>query len=191
MLVSQLIITLLVIACLLVAAYYFKHHSPTPTPVLPHSQPSVSIAPMSAALSEMLKRSLAEIQGCQAIAYVDTQHNRLIGIETSTPFPSEILTLVAATVTELFTAPNLLKMSAAFKQFKAQDVDKSNFNEMVIRGEGSLYVLLRAHSNDHRVFVFACTEADVASNNVGLILHQARLLMPQIEVAAEAAFLVE
>lgn len=160
------------------------HSHPYPT----RFQTQRQHCPMSAALSEILKRSLAEIQGCQAIAYVDTQHNRLIGIETSTPFPSEILTLVAATVAELFTAPNLLKMSAAFKQFKAQDVDKSNFNEMVIRGEGSLYVLLRAHSNDHRVFVFACTEADVASNNVGLILHQARLLMPQIEVAAEAAF---
>lgn len=151
----------------------------------------VVIAPESAALNASLKKTLSEIQGCHAVAYVDISRNQLLGIQTSIPFPPAIVELVAATVTDLFTTPNLLKMSYAFKQFKGQETDKSNFHEMVVRGDSLLYVLLRASSNENRVFAFACADDGETQNNVGLILHQARSQMPKMEVAAEAGFLTE
>lgn len=156
----------------------------------PKSAPVV-IAPASASLDAALKIALDEVQGCQAVAYVDTSHNVLLGIQSSVPFPPAIVELVAATVTDLFTTPNLLKMSYAFKQFKGQETDKSNFHEMVVRGDSLLYVLLRASSNENRVFAFACADDGETQNNVGLILHQARSQMPKMEVAAEAGFLTE
>lgn len=189
----QLILASISLLSLLGAAYYFKHYGKHPTPTEPETpKPAVSIAPMSQTLHDAFQKSLAEIPSCQAIAYVDTTDNHLIGIESAVPFPPAIVELVAATVTDLFTAPNLLKMSQAFKQFKGQEADKSNFHEMVIHGDSLLYVLMRAHSNDKRVFVFACADdGEIHNNNIGLILHQARSLIPEMEVAAEAAFLAE
>lgn len=197
----ELLLAFVALCVLVAAAYYIKHYhdkiqQQTALAAIQAAhaamQPApVVIAPESPTLNAALKHTLQEIKGCHAVAYVDIRQNHLLGLQTSIPFPPAIVELVAATVTDLFTTPNLLKVSAAFKKFKGQDIDKSNFHEIVIRGDSLLYVLIRAHSDENRVFAFACNDDGETQNNVGLILHQARSLMPEMEVAAEAAFLTE
>lgn len=205
---------------LLASAYYMKHHAKTPSnttpaPIAPETQtaaeptaeaekteqteaseapatkPALTISPISDALRETMNKALANMSDCQAIAYVDIRENRLIGVQSSVAFPDEIVALTATTTTELFTTPSLIKISHIFKQFKGQVIDQSNFNEMVIRGIGTAYIFLRARSDINHVCVFACIDVDEQNSNFGLLLHQARLQMSEIEVAAEAAFLVE
>lgn len=203
----QLSIALTLLLILLAAARYFKHHhkdTPThtteATPTLaekPSTQPDATerqlptIPPMSEVLNAALEEALFAMKDCQAIAYADIQEKRLLGAQSHIAFPPEIVAFAAGAVTELFTAPNLMQVANAFKIFKGQAADKSNLNEIMIRGEGNLYIFLRAHSNPYRACVFVYAETDENNSNFGLMLHQARAQMPQIEVAAEAAFLVE
>lgn len=210
----QLFIAFILLLILLIAARYFKHHhKDAPIPInepnsasnktsssslsqtsdTPNENESTlpEIPPMSEVLNTALEEALFAMKDCQAIAYADIQEKRLLGAQSHIAFPSEIIAFAAGAVTELFTAPNLMQVANAFKIFKGQAADKSNLNEIMIRGEGNLYIFLRAHSNPCRACVFVYAETDENSSNFGLMLHQARAQMPQIEVAAEAAFLVE
>lgn len=138
-------------------------------------------------LQEVLNASLAEVPEGKALAYVDIAQRRLLGVATADPLPDSVQQLIAAATADLFVAPNVIKVSNIFKEKKGLDADVSNFNEMIVHGDGAVYVFLRAQSNNDRIGVFSC------HNRIpfGLVLHHARQLMPNIEVAAEAAFLSE
>lgn len=201
MVISSLILAGMGLLALMGAAYHIKHRTPQPPchqPIVAYKDETdtqvattVTIEPMSAALSGALKSALTEMKDCQAIAYVDTRALRLVGMETITHLPQAVIELIAAATSDLFTAPNLVKVSNIFKEYKGKPLESSNFNEMIVRGEGTVYIFLRAHSDVHHVCVFSCTDDDAQLSSFGLLLHQARLQMQKIEVAAHAAFLVE
>lgn len=189
----SLVIALTILLALVCVAFYIKHYAPKKQPIQPHTDTAnaLTIAPMSDALSDVLKNALAEMKDCKAIAYVDTRANRLVGMEAIAHLPEPVIALIAAVTSDLFTAPNLMKVSNIFKEYKGKSPDSSNFNEILIRGEGTMYIFLRAQSDIHHVGVFSCVDEDEQSSSFGLLLHQARAQMQKIELAAHAAFLAE
>lgn len=147
-------------------------------------EPPIAILPE---LSRTLHDIIQQVPGCEALAYVDIQQGQLIGIETKDSIPDSVRQLVAGATMELFTAPHVVKISEIFKAKKGQPESQSNFNEIIVHGDGNIYVFMRAQSRSDRVGVFSCDN----SVSSGMVLHHARQLMPQIELAAEAAFLSE
>lgn len=132
-------------------------------------------------LSRTLHDIIQQVPACDALAYVDITQGQLIGIETKDTMPDGVYQLVATATMELFTAPNVIKVSDIFKAKKGMSESHSNFNEIIVHGDGNIYVFIRAQSRADRVGVFSC-DSSVSS---GMVLHHARQLMPQIESAAE------
>lgn len=159
-----------------------------------HAQMSaLSIVPMSEALSSALQDTLAEMRNCQAIAYVDIRANRLIGLESKMDLPPAVVELIVAAVSDVFNAPNLVLVSNAFNAHRGKKLlNSSNVKEHTVRGDGTVYILIRAQSDIDHVCVFACSdEGNLGDSSFGWLLSQARSHMSKIEVAAEAAFLAE
>lgn len=140
-------------------------------------------------LAEALRDSLHELRGCYAVAYVDIGQRTLMGIEKRQELPHDMIRLAAAAASDLYAAPGMAEMAAILHRQKHLPPSSSNVNEIIVRGDGAIYILLRALSNIDRVAIFVCEEGD--SGAFGLIWVKARQLMPQIELAAEAAFLVD
>lgn len=152
-------------------------------------QPTVTVEQPTDTLATVLNQVLYDLEDCYAVAYVDTAERVLLGIETRKSLPREVVELIAAATADMYNAPNMVKVADIFKSRKGHESSRSNVNEIIVRGDGTVYILLRALSNCDRICVFACSETN--QHSFGLIWHRARQLMPQIEVAAEAAFLVE
>lgn len=140
-------------------------------------------------LAEALRASLHDLRGCYAVAYVDIGRRTLLGIEKRQELPHDMVRLAAAAASDLYAAPGMAEMAAILHRQKHLPPSSSNVNEIIVRGDGAIYILLRALSNIDRVAIFVCEEGD--SGVFGLIWVKARQLMPQIELAAEAAFLVD
>lgn len=157
------------------------------TPVVEEKPVLEQAMSTSPELSRTLHDIIQQVPGCEALAYVNIQQGELIGIETKEIIPENVCQLVASATMELFTAPNVVQISEIFKAKKGIPESQSNFNEIIVHGDGNIYVFIRAQSRNDRVGVFSCDD----SVSSGMVLHHARQLMPQIELAAEAAFLSE
>lgn len=206
MITFQLIVALLALGALIGAAYYIKNHRETPpyvvtvtkeihVPVVPEP-PQPKHEPTNKTdehetLSHVLKDVLSQLTRCKAIAYVDITNLTLMGVESAEPLPDSVIKLVAAATADLFTAPNVIQVSNLYKLKKGRGLEHSNFHQMVVYGDDATYIFLRAQSDVNHICVFACTNDENVSNNLGILLHQARVFMPRIEVAAELAFLAE
>lgn len=153
------------------------------------AQPQVIVENATDTLASVLRNIMDDLEECYAVAYVDIRKHTLLGIETRKHIPDEVVRLIAAATADMYNAPNMVKVADIFKVRKGYLPTHSNVNEIIVRGDGTVYILMRALSNIDRVCVFACAETN--NHTFGLIWHRARQLMPQIEVAAEAAFLVE
>lgn len=151
--------------------------------------PKMTVEQPTDTLATVLQQTMLDLENCYAVAYVDISKRILLGMEARKTLPEDVITLIAAATADMYNAPNMIEVANIFKARKGYDASYNNVNEIIVRGDGSVHILMRALSNTDRVCVFACVETD--SNNFGLIWHRARQLMPQIEVAAEAAFLVE
>lgn len=140
---------------------------------------SAQIAQILPEQNETLRRMFAdmcqEFTDCQAIACVDIVNKQLIAVETVQCLPHEVLALVAAATTDLYTAPNLLKVIEAFHNTK--DTPHAQLNEMIVNGSDTVYLLLRLPNNPNLVCVFSCINH---RSTLGLLLHEARNLLPQI-----------
>lgn len=205
MITFQLIVALLALGALIGAAYYIKNHREIPpyvvtvtkeihVPVVPEPQPKYEPTNKTdehETLSHVLKEVLSQITRCKAIAYVDITTLALMGVESVEPLPESVIKLIAAATADLFTAPNVIQVSNLYKLKKGRGLEHSNFHQMVVYGDDATYIFLRAQSDINHICVFACANDENVSNNLGILLHQARVSMPRIEVAAELAFLAE
>ncbi len=136
-----------------------------------------TIAATNSVLHEALSKMLAEVPDCKALAYVDIEKNELLGIATFQPLPEAVKPLIAAVTSDLFNAPNVIKIANLFKEHKGLNQEYNNFEGVTVHGDSDTYVFIRAQNHQNRVAVFSCR------NTVpfGLILRQAKMVMPQIE----------
>ncbi|AUX60954.1 hypothetical protein JF634_07185 [Simonsiella muelleri] len=134
------------------------------------------------ALQTTLQDVMKKIPDCKSLAYVDIEQRALLGIYSIQSLPVEIQQLIAAATSDLFTAPNMVRVSNLYKQQKGTNEEKSNFNEMIVHGEEDVYVFIRARNNRNHVSVLACNSTTPS----GMVLINARQMMPQIEAVTEA-----
>lgn len=130
------------------------------------------------AMQQIFQMALRQFVGCKAIACVDIQQNKLLAIESIECLPPEVLPFVAAATTDLFSAPNMVKVAQIFKDKHYDNSASANFNEIIVNGRDTVYLLLRIMSHQNLVCVFSCKDD---GNTLGMLLHEARALMSQIE----------
>lgn len=106
-------------------------------------------------------------------------------METSTALPKEVVQLVASATTDLFNAPNMVKVAEIFKNLHQEKADQpSNFNEIIVNGSGTVYLLLRLPYHANLVCVFSCKDN---GNTLGMMLREAHMVVPQVEKAYNMA----
>lgn len=129
-------------------------------------------------LDEVFSRALNTFADCNAVACVDIEGHQLLALHSNIDLPPPVSSLIASAATDLFTAPNLLKIAAAFRQQHAHlpPEDAAHFQEMIVNGAGTLYFLLRVHPQTPYVCVFSCVDGH---NSMGMMLHEARQIREQ------------
>lgn len=132
-------------------------------------------------LQDVLQDVMGQIPDCKSLAYVDIAQRALLGVHSIKSLSVEIEQLIAAAASDLFTAPNMVKMSNLYKQKKGMSEEKGNFNEMIVHDEENVYVFIRAKNNHNHVSVLTCNSTTPS----GMVLIHARQMMPKIEAVTE------
>lgn len=133
-------------------------------------------------LHRVLREQLELIPECQAVAYVNINKTQLLAFETKQSWSEAVQPLIAAATSDLFLAPNTLKMIGTFQKLRDKSFDEVNYHQMTISADGITYVLLRAKNRRDRVAVFACRD----SVALGMVLHHAHHALPKIEAAEDS-----
>ncbi|MDK4586629.1 hypothetical protein QG044_05780 [Kingella kingae] len=151
---------------------------PNAEPELTVAKHSYELTPHNPAMQQIFKDSLTHFSDCQAIACVDILTRQLVAMEASATLPDDVLALVASATTDVFTVPTMLQVAEIFRTNSGLQQERASFNEIIVTGNGTVYFLIRLPHHHHLVCVFSCNDD---GNTFGMMLHEARAMIPQIE----------
>ncbi|XHH50286.1 hypothetical protein LVJ77_12160 [Conchiformibius kuhniae] len=131
-------------------------------------------------LQRVLTEATNSINECVAAGYVDIQTGLLLGVNTLDSHPSAVLELVAAATADLFAGQNVTEIERMFKQARQSSSNRRYFQEIIVNSDNLIHIFIRGQRDENHVAVFVCRNKAL----LGMVLSQARKMMPALESAA-------